>query len=54
MPVDRDAALNGNLVLRTPNGQLTAYVVRPEPDVPRHVSHFVTCPNSAQHRKAKV
>lgn len=51
MPVDRDAVLNGNLDLRVPNGQLTAYVVKPDPAAKGFVSHFVTCAQRREWRK---
>jgi len=38
------------------NMPVDADTVEPEDDEytpPRHISHFATCPNSAQHRKAR-
>jgi hypothetical protein len=31
-----------------------AQVVKPSPDVRRYRSHFASCPNAAQHRKARA
>jgi hypothetical protein len=52
MPVDVEPVEGGNLVL-VPGDPLH---VRPpelgdDPDGPRWVSHFATCPNAALHRK---
>jgi hypothetical protein len=56
MPVDVGARPNGNLALRLEAGAPIARVLRDgeEPgvgEVGRFVSHFASCPNSAQHRK---
>jgi hypothetical protein len=60
MPLDPEPVDNGNLQIvasrsggpvvryvgQTPKGYVAAK------DGPRYVSHFVTCPNAAQHRRA--
>jgi hypothetical protein len=63
MPVDAQPVDGGNLLLtpadhRRPAGEPTATVVgkRAQPtlfgdDGPRYVSHFVTCPDAARHRR---
>lgn len=52
MPVDAAPSPAGNLVLEG-----DAVRVVPSADMfdkrPRHTSHFVTCPQAAQHRKPK-
>jgi hypothetical protein len=51
MPLDVGKVLGGNVEV---DGGLVggiARVVKPEPDVLRYVSHFVTCPQAAKHRK---
>lgn len=58
IPLDVKPVAGGNIELRLPPPakrayEVRAHVVTPSPDVHRHVSHFVTCPNSAEHRKAK-
>jgi hypothetical protein len=58
IPLDPDPHPDGNLVLvwTSPGRQPMALVVNPhEPmldEPPRYRSHFVTCPNADQHRKA--
>lgn len=48
MPIDAEPVAGGNLVL---NGDQVVYV---EPtDAARYISHFVTCPQSAEWRKPK-
>ena len=49
IPLDPEPVLNGNIVLEA-EGSI-ARVVPPRPDVKRYNSHFVTCPNAAQHRR---
>lgn len=53
MPVDRDRVAGGNIVLVERDALSTprAEIVAPDPDVPRHVSHFATCPNADRHRR---
>jgi hypothetical protein len=55
MPVDAAPADDGNIVLIDTAGGIQAIVVRPGefPGQKRHRSHFSTCPNHAQHRKAR-
>jgi hypothetical protein len=51
---DGSATLHGNIVLTREaesNGTPLAAYVPADPGVMRHVSHFATCPNAAQHRK---
>jgi hypothetical protein len=50
MPLDLEPVLGGNIDLR---GGI-AYVVTPQPDVKRHVSHFATCAQAAQHRRPRA
>jgi hypothetical protein len=52
MPVDAEQKLGGNIVLR-PREYLppVAFYVKANEHVLAHVSHFVTCPQAAQHRK---
>lgn len=50
MPIDVVPVPNGNIELVAGDGIV---VVEPEPDVRRFVSHFVTCPQSADWRKKK-
>ena len=51
MPVDVAKAYGGNIELDEGDGAFMARVVRPAEDVERWVSHFVTCPQAAEHRK---
>ncbi len=51
MPVDPEPVNGGNLV-KTHADPLMVKVVRPEPDVMRYVSHYVTCPYAARFRKS--
>jgi hypothetical protein len=58
MPVDDQPVPDGNLILSDPAPGAyapTAAVIDPDAlligDPPRFVSHFVTCPNAAQHRR---
>lgn len=59
MPIDRDPVPHGNLVLRGTGARTVAVVVVPllqtfeERAAPHYVSHFVTCPNAAQHRRTR-
>lgn len=59
MPVDHDPVSDGNLRLLPGSPQPVALVrpqrelLDPGDDGVRYVSHFATCPNSAEHRKAK-
>jgi hypothetical protein len=60
MPVDPDPVPDGNLELidAGPGQQPRAVVVDPGQlsldGAPRYVSHFVTCPQADQHRKART
>jgi len=49
MPLDPEPVPGGNVELV--DGE--AWVVKPDPNVPRYVSHFATCPNAGQHRRAR-
>ena len=49
IPLDPEPVFGGNVVLEC-NGAL-ARVVKPDPGVKRHVSHFKTCPQAGQHRR---
>lgn len=58
MPVDRDPVADGNIrLLATSHSDgtpLVAYVKRDDLETlphERHVSHFATCPNAAEHRR---
>lgn len=51
MPVDVEPVAGGNLELDELAGHTAVRVVTPEPDVERYVSHFATCPQSAEWRK---
>lgn len=62
MPIDAQPVDGGNVILHpAERGQSpTATVVgkQPQPslfgdDGPRYTSHFATCPNAAEHRKAR-
>lgn len=55
MPVDAEPAENGTLVLyeSTPGEVHVAPASEHPTIVDRHVSHFATCPNAAQHRRAR-
>lgn len=57
MPVDFAPTRTGNLILRDEGTRTVAVVVHPlletreERARPHFLSHFVTCPNAAQHRR---
>ena len=59
MPIDPAPVPHGNLVLRDVGARTVAVVVVPllqtleERAMPHYVSHFVTCPNAAQHRRTR-
>lgn len=58
MPVDAAPVPHGNIVLlHTPSGGIKVRVLRkdelPPPGAVLRTSHFSTCPNSAQHRRAR-
>lgn len=58
MPVDYLARDDGNIVLVAEDGgDITALYVTKDmvlhADRPRFVSHFVTCPSAAKHRKPR-
>lgn len=59
MPVDREPAVNGNLFIDAkghswgdsrPQAHSRVVAADEEPERARYLSHFVTCPNSKQHR----
>lgn len=50
IPIDDSPVLGGNVEME--DGIVT--IVRPEPDVLRHVTHLATCPNAARHRRKKT
>ena len=50
MPLDVALAMGGNIEL---DADGIARVVAPAPDVARHVSHFVSCPRAAAHRRPR-
>lgn len=57
MPVDVEPVPDGNLVLETTGGKLTARVHAPDlfagpPRAPLHKSHFATCPDADGWRRA--
>jgi hypothetical protein len=66
MPVDVQPSEKGNLFVFTPPGIHAALVAEStssmsaraeyarKDDRPRFVSHFATCPNAPQHRKART
>jgi len=51
-PIDPEPVLNGNLIVkdRTANPPVVK-VVKPNPNVKRFISHFVTCPQRKKWRK---
>jgi hypothetical protein len=61
MPLDQEPTLDGNVVVELVELTLTAEAfVYPTPEAaavaagdghPRYLSHFVTCPQAAHHRK---
>lgn len=55
MPVDAEPAENGNLLISLEGGQYFVTAGRSEHSdgEPLYTSHFATCVNAAQHRKAK-
>lgn len=60
MPVDPEPSSDGNVQLTAHGDLLFAHVLGThhaaaarEHDTPLHQSHFATCPNAAQHRKAR-
>lgn len=60
MPVDAQPSSDGNILLeRRPDGALIAVVSEPGglelPGLaaPRYKSHFATCPNASEHRRAR-
>jgi len=51
MPLDAEPAPDGNVVLTRVGGQARARKGSEfGPNMPRHKSHFATCPNANQHR----
>ena len=59
IPLDPDPNVNGNLIRlsSTDNGRIVFKAVAYKPDIhegsKRYLSHFVTCPNAAQHRRPR-
>lgn len=61
MPVDADPVPDGNIEIDLLDSGPRARVLPAEPLLvcievrhePRYVSHFVTCPQAAQHRRAR-
>jgi hypothetical protein len=55
MPVDFEPVSTGNIVLFDGPEGLLAVVAHATaaPGKPRHQAHFVSCPNAAEHRKAR-
>lgn len=59
MPLDAEPRDDGNIILVTVDGDTRARVITPTTpllvtgDLPRYVSHFVTCPDAAKFRKGK-
>jgi hypothetical protein len=58
IPLDPEPREDGNLaVASVPGGFLARSITSSAPalltGLPRHVSHFVTCPQAAQHRGAR-
>lgn len=59
MPLDAEPTANGNIVIEedgraaTLNKVTLAEMIAAGDPTPRRTSHFATCKNSAQHRKAK-
>lgn len=52
MPIDPEPVVGGNLVVRERIGQVPlAFYTKPDPQTPRYVSHFVTCPQRNKWRK---
>lgn len=51
VPVDPQPVLGGNLQLDSTDSGLVVIYVQADPDVVRHVSHFATCPDAAEHRR---
>lgn len=57
MPVDRAPGVEGNLELESrpyPLGPLARVVGRKDDGVRRYTSHFATCPNRDEHRRARA
>lgn len=50
IPIDESPVLGGNVEME--DGIVT--IVKPEPEVLRHITHFATCPNAARHRRKKI
>lgn len=59
IPLDPEPNVNGNLirVSSTDGGQIVFKAFAYKPDLhegsKRYLSHFVTCPNAAQHRRPR-
>jgi hypothetical protein len=51
IPLDPDPVDNGNILLHADG--VAEYVKKGlvQPDAPKHVSHFATCPHAKQHRR---
>lgn len=56
-PVDAEFSPKGNVALRLRHdGEVMGFIELPDPIPPLRLrlSHFVTCPNAAQHRQGKL
>jgi hypothetical protein len=56
-PIDVEFSPKGDIALRVKSdGEVLGYVVEPDKLAPPklRLSHFVTCPNAAQHRQGKL
>jgi hypothetical protein len=53
MPVDALPDDKGNVAVVIDHGTVRALIVTAESIGPRHLSHFVTCPQAAKWRKKK-
>lgn len=51
MPIDATPVETGNIVLNGITAEVLKAGVVPAQGVPRYVSHFSTCPQSAEHRR---
>jgi hypothetical protein len=52
IPLDVDPVPGGNLTVDTSSGGPVVTYVDADPAVVRHVSHYATCPDAAEHRHA--
>lgn len=51
LPIDPEPHPNGNIMLKNDGA---AVVVTPDYPGTKYLSHFATCPNAKQHRKART